>query len=166
MQRRVSFRQYGSTFFQTTATIPADTLEVDDLVLVQAIIKTTSNTASGSFLTGTIKLAGTVISQNVQFYPLTNDMLLLRAEGVVTAAGASGTMKFTGTVLQSSPQLPTGQQAVTAVRRGGLNGFTNTAALSIDTTSTATLQVSAQWAVINDNSVCELRQLSYTVLAG
>ena len=114
----------------------------------------------------TLELAGTVIAQNVSYVPVTGDTLLLKAEGVVTAAGASGTVKFTAISLQSSPRTHTGSTAAGGSFQGGQNGFTNTAALSINTTSTATVQVSAQWDSKNDSKNCELRQLSYTVLAG
>ena len=152
-------------FFQTTTTIPADTLEVDDLVSIQAIIFIESNGHPGD-LNCTLELAGTVIAQNVSYVPVTGDTLLLKAEGVVTAAGASGTVKFTAISLQSSPRTHTGSTAAGGSFQGGQNGFTNTAALSINTTSTATVQVSAQWDSKNDSKNCELRQLSYTVLAG
>tara|TARA_Y100001938_G_C8062612_1_gene418235 strand:- start:191 stop:799 length:609 start_codon:yes stop_codon:yes gene_type:complete len=145
--------------FTTTAAISGNTLSVNDVVFIQAVAKVRNNNGGSGDLTCRINLEGTEIAKALPHVPVTDDVILLQASGIVTAVGASGAIKITSVSISDSPSR-------TGLAAGSQSNIINTASVAVDTTADISVGASAQWSVKSNFKQCDLRSISAQVLAG
>lgn len=131
-----------TNFDNSTLTIPANSLNVGDVIRVRAqVIATATN--STDTLTVKLKLGSTAVASTGAVDVANNDIAYIDADLVVRTIGATGTLVATGAV-------GLGVEGTATAKPFKL------ASTTVDTTAALTLAVSGQWSVANAGDSCRL----------
>lgn len=131
-----------TNFDNSTLTIPANSLNVGDVIRVRAqLIATATN--STDTLNMKLKLGSTSVIATGAVDVANNDIGYIDADIVVRTIGASGTMVATGVAALGVEGTVTAKPA-------------KLASTTVDTTAALTLAVSGTWSVANAGNSCRL----------
>lgn len=141
----------AETTFASKYTLPANSLAVGQVLRITAFGVYGTDGALAGTLTLKLKAGSTALASTgalVNVVGLTNRGWIMRALCVVTAIGASGSMEAQGDASFST--------ALTTALAGNL---ANTGTISIDTTASIDVGVSAQFSISDSDNAASLRLL-------
>lgn len=139
-----------TNFDNSVLTIPANTLNLGDVIRVKAQgIATATN--STDTLTGRVKLGSTAILSTGAVDVANNDIFYLEGDIVVRTIGASGTIVATGLVAIGAAGTVTAKAQFLA-------------STTIDTTAAITAAISGQWSVASGSNSCRLDVCNWQIM--
>ena len=122
-------------------TIPANTLEVGQIVRIKAFATCTSTNSSDT-LTPILKFGGTAIATGAALDVANNDIVWTWADVHVTKVGSSGTMEAFGSIRTDA--------------LGAVHVIAATSLTSMDTTGGLAVALNVDWSVANAGNIVRL----------